>query len=741
MDFVDEGRVVIKKINKICVSSGIFWLEVPAADLRVLCGCPADSVKHLIHSGLIVSEEDHGITYETGPNAILLSDTMLQQGSFANMSEFPVLQMLYNQGMLLPNHPNNTGVKPVLMGAKEQLEAQMKYIYRGNYGLVSTEELIEAGVNKQDADEMIRMKEAFAFGSIHESEEILDTSVIDNERMEVRNGVGVRRIGFNVFEFDYEDEIVTINLNLMPNETYRSTFSLGFHPIKREYFSVIHSGEGDGWDVHRPSMSSIIMFHGKIYLIDAGPNLPEMLTALGIGINEIEGIFHTHSHDDHFAGLPALIRTDRRIKYFATKLVRTSVTKKLCALLSMDESRFSDYFEVVDLDFDRWNDVDGLEVKPVFSPHPVETNIFIFRALWEGGYRSYGHFADISSFQVLQSMLSKEDSDEGISQAFYDKVREDYLTPVDVKKIDIGGGMIHGNASDFKDDKSKKIILAHTALALTDEQKEIGSDLPFGAVDTLIPTYQNFGMQRAYNFLCDDFPSAPKHQLRTLLNNETVSIEPGTIMIKEGVVNDHLYLLLSGSVEMIDSKHHAKIKLYAGSLLGELSALQRCPASHTYRTESFVQALSISSQLYADFVRLNALYDDIERLGESWQFLENLPLFDEAISHITLNHIVDQIKLDVYPAGHVFDMQDKQLYLVKRGTVKVGTESVLETIETGDFFGEVSIFFNDIRYPEIRTAEQSEIYRVPIEVVKNIPIVNWKLFERHEKREQLYSPG
>ena len=32
----------------VAVSSGISWVEVPEADLRVLCGCPADSVKHLM---------------------------------------------------------------------------------------------------------------------------------------------------------------------------------------------------------------------------------------------------------------------------------------------------------------------------------------------------------------------------------------------------------------------------------------------------------------------------------------------------------------------------------------------------------------------------------------------------------------------------------------------------------------------------------------------------------------------
>jgi len=728
----------MRKINKICVSAGIYWVEVPGADIRVLCGCPADSVKHLIHTGLIVSTEEQGVTFETGPNAILLSDTMLQKGSFANMAEFPVLQMLYSQGMLLPGHPNNTGVKPLLMGAQEQIQAQMEYIYRGNYGLTSVDELIDAGVSAETADEMFRMKLKFAFGKIHATEDFLDTCVIEKERVEVRHGLSIKRIGFNVFEFDYQDEKVTINLNLQANEKYKSTYSLGFHNIKRKYFSVIHSGEGDGWDVHRPSMSSILMFQGKIYLIDAGPNLLETLTALGIGINEVEGVFHTHSHDDHFAGLPTLIRTDKRLKYYATKLVRASVTKKLCALMSMDESRFSDYFDVQDLEFDRWNVVNGLEVKPIFSPHPVETNLFIFRTFWGDGYHSYAHFSDISSFKVLQSMLTTDDAEDGVSQAFYDKVRDDYLSPVDLKKIDIGGGLIHGNADDFKADTSKNIVLAHTSKALTDAQKEIGSDVPFGMVDALIPTYQDYGMRRAYDYLSDDFPSAPEHQLRILLNNETLCFDPGTIMIKEGVVNDKLYLVLSGSVEMIDSRHGSKVKLYTGSLLGELSALQRCPASHTYRTESYVQALCISSQLYADFVRFNNLYDEIERLGESWQFLENIDLFDEAISHLTLNKMVEHIEMHSYPANHVFDVQDHYLYLVKSGKVDVVGERVLETIEVGDFFGEVSMFFNDILYPTVQTSEASEIYRIPIEIVKNIPILNWKLFERHEKRTTLF---
>nr|HPI75697.1 cyclic nucleotide-binding protein [bacterium] len=96
-------------MEKIKVATGIYWIEIPEVDMRILCGCPADSVKHMMKRGLISSREKNGVWYETGPNAILLSDVSAQNGSFANLAEFPVLQMFYRQGMLLPNHPNNTG--------------------------------------------------------------------------------------------------------------------------------------------------------------------------------------------------------------------------------------------------------------------------------------------------------------------------------------------------------------------------------------------------------------------------------------------------------------------------------------------------------------------------------------------------------------------------------------------------------------------------------------------------------
>ncbi|MFA6451694.1 MAG: MBL fold metallo-hydrolase, partial [bacterium] len=553
-------------MEKIKVTTGMYWVEIPEVDLYIMCGSPADSVKHLMKRGLIIPKKKDGVDFESGPNAILLSDVSVQNGNFSNLAEFPVLQMFYRQGMLLPNHPNNTGRKPMLIGIAEQVKAQSHYIYRGNYGLTSEEEIVKTGISGEDAREMMRLKRRFAFDKIMETEELLDTRIVDKDAIEIRDGVFIHRRGFNLYEFLYKGESVTVDLGLSGNEEYESAYQLGFHKIRREYFSVIHTGEGDGWDVNRPCMASIVMFQGKIYLIDAGPNMLNSLTALGISVNEIEGIFHTHAHDDHFAGLTTLVRADHLIKYYATPLVRASVVKKLSALMSMDEDRFSKYFDVHDLEFDKWNNIEGLEVKPVFSPHPVETSVMLFRALGESGYKTYAHWADTVSLDVLDKMVTDDPEKSGVSREFFNKIREEYLIPVDLKKIDIGGGLIHGRAEDFTEDASEKILLSHTALSLSDSQKEIGSNASFGMQDVLIPAQQNYVRQQALLNLLTYFPDAPLYELEMLINCPEITFNAGSILIKKGSVNKHIYLILSGVLEFIDSGNKVRNRLSAGIL-------------------------------------------------------------------------------------------------------------------------------------------------------------------------------
>ncbi|HIJ37990.1 MAG TPA: MBL fold metallo-hydrolase [Rhodospirillaceae bacterium] len=730
-------------IRVVKVAAGIHWVEIPEADLRILCGCPADSVKHLMKRGLIIATEEAGTVFETGPNAILLSDVSLQNGEFSNLAEFPILQMLYRQGMILPGHPNNSGVKPLLIGLTEQIASQLDYIYRGNYGLVSQTELEDAGVSPAQAQEWMRVKLRFAFGEIRTSENLVDSCPVGDGAQLIRNGVSIRRLDLNIYEISHGEESVLVNLNLNPSEVYAPPYPLNYHNLRREYFAIVHSGEGDGWDANRPTMSSVLMFQGKIYLVDAGPNLQTVLKALGIGINEIEGIFHTHSHDDHFCGLTTLIRTDRRIRYFATPPVRVAVTKKLAALMSISERDFEHYFDICDLHLDCWNDVEGLQVRPVYSPHPVETTLFTFRAQTEGGDRSYAHFADIVSFGVLAQMTTTDPAASGIAPEAAEKVRRDYLVPADLKKIDVGGGLIHGTADDFENDSSRKIILAHTAADLTNAQRRIGSGAPFGTVDVLIPSARDYTLRKAHSYLTAYFPDVAQHELEMLLNRPIIDINAETILLREGEKCEFVTMPLTGLMEVINAENDSRYILPAGTLIGETASLYDMPAAKTYRAASFVKAIAWPAELYRAFIAKNDQMDMARSTSAMRSIFARSWLFGENLSIPVMNALARASSSLVPDSGSELSQGADSLYFVYRGRLEwqVG-EKALEVIEPGGFFGEDMVLFGSTAVGRVLVRGACELFTVSGALLREIPIVRWKLFETHQRRmRQLLAPG
>ncbi len=728
----------MSSINAKKLTHGIWWLEFRDANVRILCGAPADSVKHLMRQGYIAPVDIDGVSTESGPNAILLSDLAVQNGSFCNLAEFPVLQMLYRQGMALPGHPNNTGQKPLLIGHEDQVQAQMDYIYRGNYGLISEEEIIATGISPDLARDMMRIKLHFAFGSIKCSEQFLDTCVVNTKPADIRNGVSVKRLRLNVYEFSYEGETVEIDLNLRETEEVPPPFPLGFHTITRDYFSVVHSGDGDGWDFNRPAMSSILIYQGRIFLIDAGPNIEAGLKALGVGVNEIEAVFHTHAHDDHLAGITSLVRTGRKLDYYATPLVRASVFKKLSALMSIDEGDFENFFNFKDLTFDEWNPIGGLSVMPVYSPHPVETSILEFRALGPDGYRSYAHLADIASFEVLERMVTDDPDKPGISREYCELIKQQYLKRATVKKIDAGGGLIHGEPEDFSKDPSDKIILSHRAAAFSEREKEIGSGAPFGTAERLIETHQDFSRRNAFHSLRGYFPDVDPEEIRGLLNNRTLDFNPETIILEKGNSPDCVFLLISGTVESFDSENDFKTQITAGALIGETSCLTGLPSLRTYRTTSFVTALQIPSIQYNEFVQISDLQNALSEARERKSVLGKCSLFREFISPVIFSDLARIADIVAYKAGTDIPNTDQDnIYIVAKGRLsRILDDEVHETLEFGDFYGEEASFFDTPSAFRLLAEEDVEVYAIPAKELEDIPVVRWKLLESFERRRR-----
>ncbi len=723
-------------MKKSKVTTGVYWIELPDHDRRILCGSPGDTVKHLMRRGFIVSAERRGVTFETGPNAILLSDLSIQNGDFANLAEFPVLQMLYRQGMLIPNHPNNTGRRPIILGAIDQIEAQREYIYRGNYGLVSQEELIAAGLSQASAREYMRIKKIFAFGKIRRPDELIDFRVIGDDPVEIDPGVTIQRTAFNTFLVATETDGEEVSLDLGRGEHYEPPYHLGQHKIKPDYFSVVHTGEGDGWDTTRPCMASIVVFQGRVYLIDAGPSVIHSLNSLGISVNEIDGIFHTHAHDDHFAGLTSLVRADHRIPYYATPVVRHSVQKKLSALMSFPEEQFAEFFVPEDLEIDRWNMIDGLEVKPVFSPHPVETTILFFRALWDDGYKTYGHFADICTFAQLDRL---DDGAGQFAKKHNEQVRQNYLIPTDVKKLDVGGGLIHGSAEDFRKDGSGRIVLSHKAGKLTPLEKEIGADTSFGMADVLIRTTKGGFEHHVFRLLHANFPGAPSHELAMLANCDARTMSIGSIVAKKGAEPRAVYLLLNGMFEILDTDQGVQNVVTAGTMIGERNCLFNLPIERTYRAASFIRVLEIPRSMYRAFIERSDLTESIRGHLDRKFFLEGTYLLGDRVSGVAHIAIAQEMLCMSAARGEQIDPSGSMI-LVASGAVDLIVDDVrLDTVLPNESFGETELLGDRSFGITYRAKKRTTYYAIHFDTLRQIPIVRWKLLEQFNRRVRTYS--
>ncbi len=444
----------------------------------------------------------------------------------------------------------------------------------------------------------------------------------------------------------------------------------------------------------------------------------------------------SHAHDDHFAGLTALMRADHRIRFLAHPLVRLSVTKKLCALTSMIEDQFGDYFDVVDLRLDRWNDIHSLEVKPIFSPHPVETTVFFFRALSEDGYRVYAHFADIAGLDVLENMVTGDASSPGITEDFYRQVGKKYRQRAHLKKLDIGGGMIHGMAADFASDRSERIILAHTSRELTRQEKLIGSGTSFGMVDTLISTHQDYVRKISYTILSSYLPDLTKDKVDLLLNHPIESYNPKTILLKSGESSRYVHFILTGDVERIRPHSETTSTLSVGGCFGETFGPETIGSTDTYRAINFVQALKIPFSIFAHVTQEHRLCKEMEQLWKKRAFLQDTWLLGEELSAKLQIEIAREMTAETLPARQQVPKENRTgLYVIREGAAALCLEDEpLQELGRGDFIGSHKLLFGIPTLFRLHSEESVSLYHIPIHCLADIPIIRWKLYESYLKR-------
>ncbi len=718
------------------ISNGVSWVEIKEANLYLCCGCPADTVKHLRKSGCINDVEIEGIMSQDGPNAILLSDTLIQNGQIANLAEFPILQMLYMQGMNLVNHPNYKKSKPILIGYEDQIISQLDYASVGNHGLTSIDEIMETGVSLENANKMIATKLHFSSGEMKHLHDLIATCTVGDSKVEVINGVYIHRIGINIFKISYKDESVTVDLNLKQHEHFLAPYKLPFKNITSDLFSITHTGEGNGWDKNRPCMASVIHFREKIYLIDAGPNILNNLSYLGIGLSEIDGIFLSHIHDDHFAGITELINVERKLNLYTTKLVRRTAEKKLKALMNSKIDLIDVAFNCIDLEFDSWNDVDGMEVKPIFSPHTVETNIFNFRIFDGKEFKTYTHLADAINFDVYKAIVGA--SPELFSTKDISRLEKIYLSKVNLKKIDIGGGFVHGHLADYENDNSDVLVVAHTT-APVETKKEKIINVEFGDAHSLIQNEEfSFLKTKSINFIRQYFNTVEEDEIEFFAQQKIKSYDPNQLIIAEDDKQNKLLLILSGLVFFEDDEGN-KQTIDSGNVIGFSKRYFRYELPKLYKALSHVNCLEFDEEFINKFIKKNSLVDIFNERISTNTILRKSRLVGGILSNSVYNRIsINSETLTVDEEGLSEEYLLSNISIIIKGNVKIRySKGYHVSVKEGDHFGGSNLLNAYRRKQNFIFSGKVKVLSIPVAQIEKVPQLLWRLLELEQTRYQL----
>jgi len=706
-------------IKKTILDHDACYIDILEADVRILCTSPTNIVKSMKRKNIISSFEKDGVCLDTGPSVILLSEEKIKEGCFVNLIEFPVLQMLYKQGFVFSDKQ-----KPIIIASSYlQICPQVEYIDMGINGITNIEKIIQNGLSKTEATDILEMKLGFGEGKFNSFLDIVDVLFTKNKTYtKVKNGVEIKRISANKYKIKYKEQTCIVDLNTAHNTEISNPYDIKKQKINmNDYFSIINTGDGNGWNKKSPAMSSIVNFNSEIYLIDTPPDIHSILTSLSIDINRVVGIFQTHVHDDHYAGILDFCKTNKKIKYISTELVRANICKKISTLFG--DEYFSNSFEVVDLQLDVWNNINGLEVKPFLSAHPVDTTCMSFRAKNKKTqeYKIYTHLADISSFAFLDSMLKNKN----ISNDFVEKMQANYMLPATLKKIDVGGGLIHGLIEDFKNDTSDIIRYSH----LDEEQgKNIKSTVDIGHVDTLIKENINYCDIAYTSTIKSIFDFCSDEQIASILSTKK-TFKPLEV-IREKYNSKSILMIVSGVCLLENIDITKKMYASSGLLIGRYEHNKQYQ-NIKYVADSFVDVVIIPMDIFEK--RYISVCDDFY---ENEFFLYEYSPFKKYINTKSSFEIANNMKKINIKKGSKLqhDFFKDRVYLLESGHISIEVFGfTIDNLSKGSFVSHSYDSHCIEQYFDIVVNTDVVLYCIPLNIMREFPFYVFAKFIKYEK--------
>ncbi|MBU3916365.1 hypothetical protein KKA14_12595 [bacterium] len=238
----------------------------------------------------------------------------------------------------------------------------------------------------------------------------------------------------------------------------------------KSIFSVRCLGSSEGFDPTKPANGFLLHFNGKWILWDCPAFLHEHFSEIGLSLEDIDGIFVSHVHEDHLDIMES-IGTKKKLTIFTSPEIYHCMILKLMAIMDCDYDSALTYYDF----------------HPVYVNKPFE----LFNATFEVFYSSHA----IPALGLRLSVLHKKKestlffSGDNLSKRMITKLSEMGVysderikeiestykidSGFDISFVDAGGGAIHGDPEDYAE-CTGKIIYMHTGKTVSNIPQKHG---------------------------------------------------------------------------------------------------------------------------------------------------------------------------------------------------------------------------------------------------------------------------
>ena len=311
-----------------------------------------------------------------------------------------------------------------------------------------------------------------------------------------------------------------------------------------------------------------------------------------------------------------------------------------------------------------------------------------------------------------------------ISENFYKKVFDNYLQTTDVKKIDAGGGMIHGEAKDFVDDKSRKIILAHSSSPFSQDELRIiesACTVKFGSSDLRVPmSKEKFLKDKALQWLQELFPTLSKEELKKLMMYPTAEITRGQKLLFQAQEVEYIPLLLTGQVEQ-DGMFYP-----VGTLLGEANALADLPSSQKIVAVGPVCYLPIPKNPYKNLLKAHKLLKKRISLLNGCDYLRTFPMLQYGLCNDQLKSLLQKSEPINLKKNQPVLIPNNALGIIESGEVQFSAGNKTLKVTDKSVLGLSNILGNSFSWEE-KTTTKCQVLCLPAENLLQAPGVRWFL--------------